>query len=97
MRKDLFQTLTENLVEAKFDPDLDWKGKPRKNRARGEVNDTVTKLLVAKPVAAPCEWCEGVCTSPKTYRRSPGSKIWNAKCGDCDQKRHFYPGQEEDE
>lgn len=67
-------------------PDPSERDKPAKG---------YTVVLSHKPRQVSCEWCQGQCSSPKTYSRTPGSPIWRGKCGDCGEKRQFYPGQEQ--
>ena len=68
--------------------------KPEKTSAneRSKPTKGYTVVLSHKPKTWPCEWCEGQCSNSKTYSRSPGSKVWNAKCGDCGEKRRISPG-----
>ena len=70
-------------------------GRPRKESddEHAAPLNTYPVVLAHKPQQVPCEWCPDQCSSPKTYRRSIGSKIWDGKCGDCGQKRQFLNEQ----
>ena len=74
----------------------------RPEKARGTKNERhypekgYTVVLSHKPHQTACEWCENQCSGRKTYSRSPGSKIWNGKCSDCGEKRHFCSGVEQE-
>ena len=50
-------------------------------------------VIEHKPLAYPCEWCNNICTKQKLYTRSIKSNVWNAKCGDCGEKRNILTGQ----
>jgi hypothetical protein len=93
MLKEQFQNLINSYVEPKFDPELDHKGQPRKNRPIGECNETVAPLFAVKQIAYPCDWCDETCSKEKTYSRSPNSNIWRAKCQDCGDRRQIHTSQ----
>jgi hypothetical protein len=93
MQKEHFKIIVSELAEPKFDPELDHRGKPRKNRPIGECNDTIPPVLVIKAIAHPCEWCERICTKEKTYSRSPGSNLWRGKCNECGERRQIHTSE----
>jgi hypothetical protein len=70
-------------------------GRPRKD-ADDEYDtplNTYPVVLAHKPQQVQCEWCPDQCSSHKTYRRSPTSNIWLAKCSDCGEKRNIHTTQ----
>lgn len=93
MQKEKWLNLINDITERKYDPDLDYTGKPRKNRPFGDCNPTVAPLLVVKPNAYPCEWCQRICSKEKTYSRSAHTNLWRAKCQDCGEKRNIHTSQ----
>lgn len=50
-------------------------------------------VIAYKTLVQPCDWCDGVCSKEKIYKRTIGSKIWQAKCQDCGEKRNILANE----
>ena len=71
-------------------------GRPRKEDSDYEPGIPLNPHPVVtsvKTIERPCEWCDGTCTKQKSFKRSIGSNIWQAKCEDCGENRNIPTGK----
>jgi hypothetical protein len=89
MIPELYHILIEPIATWKIGTEKAFDTRGGKKDDKEQPNKGYTVVRFDKPHTTTCDWCQDTVTIPnvKIFARTPGSKVWEAKCKDCKQKR----------